>query len=224
MDRNDINAQRSREIAETTLRRRRLHERDKEIDELRAALGRKKIRVEELTRRVETLKGERDAAVKAMEADPLHAIAEAVRAMVGLEMPEAEEVRELAMQCRRLRDKLRDAETGEKEASEMADRTEEPDGYTDSLCPECGRGVGVDEDGLCVSCGNTAVGSGAEKIFAEITDLKSALEAEGCDRVFLAELAGFVATLDCRCASQVGMVCSVCRAKEYIDALSRKGT
>lgn len=35
---------------------------------------------------------------------------------------------------------------------------EQPEGM---WCPECGAGVKVDEEGLCVSCGTTAIGNGA---------------------------------------------------------------
>lgn len=44
--------------------------------------------------------------------------------------------------------------------------SEEPDGWTRTWCPECGPNVAVDEEGLCVSCGNTAVGPGVEMIAA----------------------------------------------------------
>jgi hypothetical protein len=33
-------------------------------------------------------------------------------------------------------------------------------------CPECGYGVRVDEDGLCVSCGSTAIGRGVDQALA----------------------------------------------------------
>lgn len=54
---------------------------------------------------------------------------------------------------------------------------DKPDGWTESFCPECGFHVGVDEDGLCTSCGNGAVGRGNETMFQRIRDLEAALEA-----------------------------------------------
>lgn len=38
----------------------------------------------------------------------------------------------------------------------------ERDNWTVTWCPQCGHGVSVDEDGLCVHCGADAVGEGAE--------------------------------------------------------------
>lgn len=45
----------------------------------------------------------------------------------------------------------------------MVDSEEKPDGWLGSWCAECGPDVGVDEDGLCTSCGSTAVGYGADE-------------------------------------------------------------
>ena len=42
-------------------------------------------------------------------------------------------------------------------------RWEEPDCWTASWCPQCGPDVRVDEEGLCNSCGSTAIGDGAER-------------------------------------------------------------
>jgi len=40
------------------------------------------------------------------------------------------------------------------------------DGYTGAWCPQCGVVERVDEDGLCLGCGATAVGAGAERALA----------------------------------------------------------
>ncbi len=40
---------------------------------------------------------------------------------------------------------------------------EGPDGWTGSWCAECGPDVLVDGDGLCMTCGGSAVGPGAER-------------------------------------------------------------
>lgn len=37
-----------------------------------------------------------------------------------------------------------------------------------TFCPECGLGVAVDDDGLCVTCGATATGAAVEDCVAEI--------------------------------------------------------
>lgn len=49
---------------------------------------------------------------------------------------------------------LAEAQSGEPGPLEF----EKPEG---TWCPECGPGVKVDEEGLCVSCGATAIGNGA---------------------------------------------------------------
>ena len=36
--------------------------------------------------------------------------------------------------------------------------------WTRTFCPECGPNVAVDEEGLCASCGATAVGDGVEEL------------------------------------------------------------
>lgn len=38
-------------------------------------------------------------------------------------------------------------------------------GHLKTFCPECGFGVSVDEDGLCVHCGATAVGKAIDELF-----------------------------------------------------------
>jgi hypothetical protein len=40
---------------------------------------------------------------------------------------------------------------------------DDSDGWTGTWCPECGPGVAVGDDGLCQSCGATAVGEGVEE-------------------------------------------------------------
>jgi hypothetical protein len=45
----------------------------------------------------------------------------------------------------------------------VVDSEEKPDGWLGSWCMECGPDVGVDEDGLCTSCGSGAVGDGADE-------------------------------------------------------------
>lgn len=42
-------------------------------------------------------------------------------------------------------------------------------------CPECGPRVRVDEEGLCVSCGSTAIGNGANKALAALATAPDAL-------------------------------------------------
>jgi hypothetical protein len=49
-------------------------------------------------------------------------------------------------------------------------------GYTDSLCPECGPHVTIDEDGCCSGCGCTATGEGAEQVFADLAAWKCCAE------------------------------------------------
>jgi hypothetical protein len=44
-------------------------------------------------------------------------------------------------------------------------------------CPQCGPGVGIDEDGCCTSCGATATGEGAEQALRLKAKLDSAYEA-----------------------------------------------
>lgn len=55
--------------------------------------------------------------------------------------------------------------------------------YTTSFCPECGWKVAVDEDGLCLGCGNTAVGERIEELGKKIAELE-----EDYDRVSEKEL------------------------------------
>lgn len=45
--------------------------------------------------------------------------------------------------------------------------------YLGSFCPECGPNVGVDEYGLCASCGCTAVGVAVDKQIARIAELEA---------------------------------------------------
>lgn len=45
----------------------------------------------------------------------------------------------------------------------------------ETLCPECGIGVSVDEDGCCVHCGATATGRGVRGALAEIQRLRAEL-------------------------------------------------
>ena len=50
------------------------------------------------------------------------------------------------------------------------------DGWLGSLCPSCGFGVGVDEDGGCTSCGATAVGEGVDeavRLRSRVAELKT---------------------------------------------------
>jgi hypothetical protein len=46
-----------------------------------------------------------------------------------------------------------------------------------TFCPECGINTGVDEDGLCVSCGATAMGKGIDELNA-LRDRIRTLEEE----------------------------------------------
>ena len=46
-----------------------------------------------------------------------------------------------------------------------------------SWCPECGPGVGVDEDGLCAYCGATCMGDGADMALAALKGAKTPAEA-----------------------------------------------
>ena len=39
-----------------------------------------------------------------------------------------------------------------------------------TFCPECGFGVSVDEDGLCLTCGATAVGSAVDQLLNDLAD------------------------------------------------------
>ena len=48
---------------------------------------------------------------------------------------------------------------------------------TGSLCPECGPGVSVDEDGGCCMCGITSVGSGVEAVRAQLATMREQRDA-----------------------------------------------
>jgi hypothetical protein len=69
-------------------------------------------------------------------------------------------------------------------------------------CPECGHGVQVDEEGLCVSCGATAIGNGANRALAALRSLqvgpglKRALKAL-CDLEWSSQVSGSDETLCC---------------------------
>lgn len=41
-----------------------------------------------------------------------------------------------------------------------------------TLCPECGLSVPIDEDGCCITCGATSVGKGADEVIARIHELE----------------------------------------------------
>lgn len=41
---------------------------------------------------------------------------------------------------------------------------------TNTFCPECGFGVAVDEEGLCILCGATAVGRAVDQLFHYLAD------------------------------------------------------
>jgi hypothetical protein len=43
-------------------------------------------------------------------------------------------------------------------------------------CPECGYGVKIDEDGLCVMCGSQAIGKGVDQALAY---MRRAIKAKG---------------------------------------------
>jgi len=54
-----------------------------------------------------------------------------------------------------------------------------------TFCPECGFGIDIDEDGLCLHCGATAVGSAVDEMYAqiniytkEINQLKNEIEKQ----------------------------------------------
>lgn len=57
------------------------------------------------------------------------------------------------------------------ELERMREALDVVDGET--LCPECGIGVSVDEDGCCVHCGATATGRGVRDALAEIQRLRA---------------------------------------------------
>ena len=38
-------------------------------------------------------------------------------------------------------------------------------------CLQCGQGVRIDEDGCCLHCGATAVGKGADRVFALLAEI-----------------------------------------------------
>jgi hypothetical protein len=46
-----------------------------------------------------------------------------------------------------------------------------------TLCPECGWGVPVDEDGCCTSCGAPAHGDGVDTVAAQLATLRACVEA-----------------------------------------------
>jgi len=46
-----------------------------------------------------------------------------------------------------------------------------------TLCPEHGWGVSVDEDGCCGGCGNGAYGLGVDEVAAELTRLRAIVKA-----------------------------------------------
>ena len=48
-----------------------------------------------------------------------------------------------------------------------------------TFCPECGFGVGVDEDGCC-SCGTPATGSAVEELFRDDTDERNEITCPYC--------------------------------------------
>lgn len=51
----------------------------------------------------------------------------------------------------------------------------------DTLCPQCGLGVRVDEDGCCVACGSYAMGAAVESRRASIREAEAADVAAGVD-------------------------------------------
>lgn len=45
-----------------------------------------------------------------------------------------------------------------------------------TLCPECGFKVSIDEDGCCVACGATATGAGVDAVYERIRELEEEVE------------------------------------------------
>ena len=57
-----------------------------------------------------------------------------------------------------------------------------------SFCPECGPNISCDEDGLCIGCGATAVGSAIDELSAQLERaakvvklVREMLRTDGCD-------------------------------------------
>jgi hypothetical protein len=70
----------------------------------------------------------------------------------------------------------RDAEIAQLKA-QLAELQEDSKDRIITFCPECGVNVSVDEDGLCVTCGATAVGTGVRKLALMVEKLKAELRA-----------------------------------------------